>query len=54
MGKVLEAKNHQDADKLYVETVDVGDAEPRTVRLLLPLFEKLFIIPNEPSYKNSS
>ena len=31
VGKVLEAKNHPDADKLYVETIDIGEPEPRTV-----------------------
>jgi aminoacyl tRNA synthase complex-interacting multifunctional protein 1 len=28
---VLTATKHEDADKLYVETVDVGEAEPRTI-----------------------
>ncbi|KLT45221.1 nucleic acid-binding protein [Cutaneotrichosporon oleaginosum] len=31
VGKVLDVKRHPDADSLYVETIDVGEAEPRTV-----------------------
>eukprot|EP00982_Pelagococcus_subviridis_P005139 29493-Pelagococcus_subviridis.AAC.3 len=31
VGRVLTATKHEDADKLYVETVDVGEAEPRTI-----------------------
>ncbi|TYJ57732.1 methionine-tRNA ligase, beta subunit [Cryptococcus floricola] len=31
VGKVLDVKRHPDADSLYVETIDVGEEEPRTV-----------------------
>ena len=31
VGKVLKAYKHEDADKLYVEEVDVGEEEPRTI-----------------------
>ncbi|KAF9305205.1 G4 quadruplex nucleic acid binding protein [Mortierella antarctica] len=31
VGKILNVEKHPDADSLYVETVDVGEAEPRTV-----------------------
>jgi len=31
VGKITEIKQHPDADSLYVETVDLGEAEPRTV-----------------------
>lgn len=31
VGKVLDVKRHPDADSLYVETIDVGEPEPRTV-----------------------
>ncbi len=31
VGKVLEAKDHPDADKLLVFTVDIGEAKPRTI-----------------------
>lgn len=31
VGKVLEVSRHPDADSLYVEKIDVGEAEPRTV-----------------------
>jgi aminoacyl tRNA synthase complex-interacting multifunctional protein 1 len=31
VGKVLDVKRHPDADSLYVEQIDVGEAEPRTV-----------------------
>ncbi|GAA5928630.1 Arc1p [Sporobolomyces koalae] len=31
VGKILDVKLHPDADSLYVETIDVGEAEPRTV-----------------------
>ncbi|BEI93038.1 uncharacterized protein CcaverHIS019_0506660 [Cutaneotrichosporon cavernicola] len=31
VGKVLDVKRHPDADSLYVETIDVGEAEPRIV-----------------------
>jgi len=31
VGKILTVKAHEDADTLYVETIDVGDAKPRTV-----------------------
>ncbi|XP_005995642.1 tyrosine--tRNA ligase, cytoplasmic [Latimeria chalumnae] len=31
VGKILSVEKHPDADSLYVETVDVGEAEPRTV-----------------------
>lgn len=32
VGKILEATKHPDADTLYVEKIDVGEAEPRTVK----------------------
>ncbi|WVQ63671.1 methionine-tRNA ligase, beta subunit [Kwoniella botswanensis] len=31
VGKVLDVKRHPDADSLYVESIDVGEPEPRTV-----------------------
>ncbi|KAI9636897.1 putative tRNA binding protein [Dioszegia hungarica] len=31
VGKVLDVKKHPEADSLYVEQIDVGEAEPRTV-----------------------
>eukprot|EP00730_Choanoeca_flexa_P005635 TRINITY_DN11989_c0_g2_i1.p1 TRINITY_DN11989_c0_g2~~TRINITY_DN11989_c0_g2_i1.p1 ORF type:complete len:333 (+),score=80.48 TRINITY_DN11989_c0_g2_i1:43-1041(+) len=31
VGLITEAKMHPDADSLYVETIDLGEAEPRTV-----------------------
>lgn len=31
IGKILAVDKHPDADSLYVETVDLGEAEPRTV-----------------------
>ncbi|KAG0249498.1 G4 quadruplex nucleic acid binding protein [Mortierella polycephala] len=31
VGKILNVEKHPDADSLYVETVDVGEAEPRKV-----------------------
>ena len=31
VGKILEAQNHPDADKLLVFKVDIGEAEPRTI-----------------------
>ena len=31
VGRILTAEKHPDADSLYVEQVDVGEATPRTV-----------------------
>jgi methionine--tRNA ligase beta chain len=31
VGKILEIKVHPDADSLYIETVDVGEAQPRVI-----------------------
>ncbi|WWC63788.1 methionine-tRNA ligase, beta subunit [Kwoniella dejecticola CBS 10117] len=31
VGRVLDVKRHPDADSLYVESIDVGEEEPRTV-----------------------
>jgi aminoacyl tRNA synthase complex-interacting multifunctional protein 1 len=31
VGKVVDVKRHPDADSLYVESIDVGEEEPRTV-----------------------
>ena len=31
VGKVVEASHHADSDKLFVERVDVGEANPRTI-----------------------
>ena len=31
VGRIISAKKHPDADALYVEDVDVGEAQPRTV-----------------------
>ena len=31
VGKVIKAYKHEEADKLYVEEVDVGEAEPRQI-----------------------
>lgn len=43
VGKVISAENHPDADKLYVERIDIGETEPRTIvsglRLFVPLEE---------------
>jgi tRNA-binding EMAP/Myf-like protein len=30
----VDVENHPDAEKLYVEKIDLGEAEPRTVQLL--------------------
>lgn len=34
VGKVVKVEKHPEADTLYVEQIDVGEAEPRTVRVL--------------------
>eukprot|EP00047_Mylnosiga_fluctuans_P020091 m.88763 g.88763 ORF g.88763 m.88763 type:complete len:323 (-) comp8382_c4_seq1:78-1046(-) len=31
VGKVVDAKKHPEAEKLYLETIDLGEAQPRTV-----------------------
>ncbi len=31
VGRIVEAKKHPDADKLYVEQIDLGEPEPRTI-----------------------
>lgn len=31
VGKIIKARKHPDADSLYVEEIDVGEAQPRTV-----------------------
>lgn len=31
VGKIVEVSKHPDADTLYVEKIDLGEAEPRTV-----------------------
>lgn len=31
VGHILEAKAHPESDKLYIETIDVGEPEPRTI-----------------------
>ncbi|GAA5884631.1 hypothetical protein JCM16303_003690 [Sporobolomyces ruberrimus] len=31
VGKIIDVKLHPDADSLYVETIDIGEPEPRTV-----------------------
>jgi aminoacyl tRNA synthase complex-interacting multifunctional protein 1 len=31
VGKIVDVQRHPDADSLYVEQIDVGEAEPRTV-----------------------
>lgn len=31
IGKILDIDNHPDADTLYVEKIDVGESEPRTI-----------------------
>ena len=31
VGHIIKAERHPDADSLYVEQIDVGEAEPRTV-----------------------
>lgn len=31
VGRIIKAEKHPDADSLYVEQVDVGEAKPRTV-----------------------
>lgn len=31
VGRIISAKKHPDADSLYVEEVDVGEEQPRTV-----------------------
>lgn len=39
VGKIVEVSKHPDADSLYVEKIDLGEAVPRTiVRSLLTLF----------------
>ena len=37
VGVICKAARHPDADTLYVEEVDCGEEQPRTVRLLFPL-----------------
>ncbi|XP_055701335.1 tyrosine--tRNA ligase, cytoplasmic [Phlebotomus papatasi] len=41
VGKVVEVKKHPDADTLYVESIDVGESEPRTIVSGLANFVKL-------------
>lgn len=31
VGKIIKCEQHPDADSLYVEQIDVGEAEPRTI-----------------------
>jgi len=31
VGKILQCEKHPDAESLYVESIDVGEAEPRTI-----------------------
>lgn len=31
VGKIISVENHPDSDKMYVETIDVGEDEPRTI-----------------------
>jgi len=31
VGKIVYIENHPDSDKMYVENIDVGDEEPRTI-----------------------
>lgn len=31
VGMILQARKHENAESLYVETIDVGEAEPRQV-----------------------
>lgn len=39
VGKIVEVSKHPDADSLYVEKIDLGEAVPRTiVRSLMTLF----------------
>jgi hypothetical protein len=38
VGRVLKAWKHPEAEKLFVEEVDVGEAEPRQARRLRLLF----------------
>lgn len=33
IGKIVEVAMHPDADTLYVEKIDLGEGEPRTVRI---------------------
>ena len=33
VGVILQARKHENAESLYVETIDVGEAEPRQVAL---------------------
>jgi len=43
VGKIVTVKAHEDADTLYVETIDLGESKPRTVvsglRKFIPLEE---------------
>lgn len=41
VGKIVEVKKHPDADTLYVESIDVGESEPRTIVSGLANFVKL-------------
>lgn len=39
IGRIVEVEMHPDADTLYVEKIDLGESEPRTViqpNILLP------------------
>jgi len=31
VGKIVDAKNHPESDKLYVETIDLGEEKPRQI-----------------------
>lgn len=33
VGRIVEVGRHPEADKLYVEKIDVGEAQPRQVRM---------------------
>ncbi|MCM8817167.1 MAG: methionine--tRNA ligase subunit beta [Candidatus Omnitrophica bacterium] len=40
VGKILEVKDHPDADKLYVLTVDIGDEIRKIVAGIRPYYQK--------------
>lgn len=58
VGCIISAEKHPDADSLYVEKVDVGEASPRTVVSGLvkyvPLDQVLTIFVRKPSFPEVS
>lgn len=59
VGKILSAENHPDADDVYVEQVEVGESEPRTILSGLRKFcsvedlpgQSVVVVSNQPDKK---